>query len=59
VDLIIVRHVYRSAPTRSFNREDGTRAKDSLYPLIDYLDPEATRAFLKITHEVYKQAVRR
>jgi len=57
VDLIIVRHVYRSGPTRSFNREDGTRAKDGLYPLIDYLDADATRAFLKITHETYRQAI--
>jgi hypothetical protein len=52
-----VRHIYISSPTRNFNREDGTRAKDALYSLIDYLDPEATRAFLKITHETYRQAV--
>jgi hypothetical protein len=37
-----VRHIYVSSPTRNFNREDGTRAKDALYSLIDYLDPEAT-----------------
>jgi hypothetical protein len=54
-----VRHIYVSSPTRNFNREDGTRAKDGLYSLIDYLDPEATRAFLKITHETYRQAGRR
>ena len=54
VELVIVRHVYRSSPTRYINREDGTTAKDSLYSLIDYLDPDATRAFLKTTHEVYK-----
>ena len=52
-----MRHIYVSSPTRNFNREDGTRAKDGLYSLIDYLDPEATRAFLKITHETYRQAV--
>ena len=52
-----MRHIYLSSPTRNFNREDGTRAKDGLYSLIDYLDPEATRAFLKITHETYRQAV--
>jgi hypothetical protein len=56
-DIIFVRHVYRSSPTRMFNREDGTRNKDARYPLIDYLDPEATGAFLKITHETYKQAI--
>ncbi len=56
-EVVFVRHIYLSSPTRNFNREDGTRAKDGLYSLIDYLDPEATRAFLKITHETYRQAV--
>ena len=56
-ELVPVRHVFRSSPTRSNNRADGTRAKDSQYSLIDYLNPDATRAFLKITHETYKQAV--
>jgi len=56
-EVVFVRHIYISSPTRNFNREDGTRAKDALYSLIDYLDPEATRAFLKITHETYRQAV--
>ena len=56
-DVVFVRHVYRSSPTRMFNREDGTREKDARYPLIDYLDPNATRAFIAITHETYKQAV--
>ena len=56
-EVVFVRHIYVSSPTRNFNREDGTRAKDALYSLIDYLDPAATRAFLKITHETYRQAV--
>jgi hypothetical protein len=56
-EVVFVRHIYVSSPTRNFNREDGTRAKDALYSLIDYLDPEATRAFLRITHETYRQAV--
>jgi hypothetical protein len=56
-ELVFVRHVYISSPTRASNREDGTRAKDGLYSLIDYLDPEATRAFLTVTHETYRQAV--
>ena len=55
-EVVFVRPIYISSPTRNFNREDGTRAKDGLYSLIDYLDPEATRAFLKITHETYRQA---
>jgi hypothetical protein len=56
-ELVLIRHVFRSSPTRASNRADGTRAKDSQYSLIDYLNPDATRAFLKITHETYKQAV--
>src|ERR1035441_10448603 len=55
-EVVFARHIYVSSPTRNFNREDGTRAKDALYSLIDYLDPAATRAFLEITHETYRQA---
>jgi hypothetical protein len=53
-EIIFIRHVFRSSPTRYINRADGTYSQDSLYSLIDYLNPEATRAFLKTTHEVYK-----
>jgi len=56
-EVVFVRHIYVSSPTRNFNREDGTRAKDGYYTLIDYLDAEATRAFLKIVHETYRQAI--
>ncbi len=56
-EVVFVRHIYVSSPTRNFNREDGTRAKDSLYSLIDYLDADATRAFIKITHETYREAL--
>ena len=55
--VVFVRHIYVSSPTRNFNREDGTRAKDALYSLIDYLDPNATRAFLNTVHETYRKAV--
>jgi hypothetical protein len=54
-DVVFVRHVYRSSPTRYINREDGTYSKDARYPLIDYLNPDATRAFMSTTHEVYKR----
>jgi hypothetical protein len=54
-EVVLVRHVFRSSPTRYINRADGTYSKDSLYSLIDYLNPDATRAFLKTTHEVYKE----
>jgi len=53
-EIQFIRHVFRSSPTRYINRADGTYSKDSLYSLIDYLNPDATRAFLKTTHEVYK-----
>lgn len=53
-EIQFIRHVFRSSPTRYINRADGTYSKDSLYSLIDYLNPEATKAFLKTTHEVYK-----
>ena len=52
-----LRHIYLSSPTRNFNREDGTRAKDATYSIIDYLDPKATDAFLQTVHETYRAAV--
>jgi hypothetical protein len=55
--VVFVRHVYLSSPTRNFNRADGTRAKDAAYSIIDYLDPKATDAFLSTVHETYRKAV--
>ena len=52
-DVTFVRHVYRSSPTRYGQREDGTRDKDSLYSLIDYLDADATAAYIKLVPETY------
>ena len=56
-EVVFVRHVFRSSPTRYTNREDGTADKDSLYSLIDYLNPEATRTYLKLIHETYEKLV--
>ena len=56
-EVVFVRHVYRSSPTRYVNRADGTYDKDSLYSLIDYLDPEATRTYLHLIHETYEKIV--
>jgi hypothetical protein len=56
-EITFVRHVYRSSPTRFVNREDGTNDKDSLYSLIDYLDPEATRTYIKVIYEAYEKIV--
>jgi hypothetical protein len=55
--VMFLRHVYLSSPTRNFNRADGTRAKDATYTIIDYLDPNATDAFLHTVHETYYGAV--
>jgi len=55
--VVFVRHVYRSSPTRYADRADGTNDKDSLYSLIDYLDPDATRAFIASIHEAYGKVV--
>ncbi len=52
-EITFVRHLYRSSPTRAGERADGTRDKDSLYALIDYLDPEATDTYIKIVEEAY------
>jgi alpha-L-rhamnosidase len=56
-EVVFVRHVYRSSPTRYSNRDDGTRDKDSLYALSDYLDPNATRVYLQLVHEMYEKFV--
>ncbi|MGD0341921.1 MAG: glycosyl hydrolase, partial [Bacteroidales bacterium] len=56
-EVVFVRHVFRSSPTRFVNREDGTNAKDSRYSLIDYLNPDATRTYLKIIFETYEKLV--
>ncbi|MCX6320646.1 MAG: glycosyl hydrolase [Bacteroidia bacterium] len=56
-EVTFVRHVFRSSPTRFVNREDGTNAKDSRYSLIDYLNSDATRTYLKIIFETYEKLV--
>src|SRR5262249_24327209 len=56
-ELTFIRHAYRTSPTRNDNGEDGGATKDGLYTLIDYLDPEATRTYLKVIYETYEKAV--
>jgi hypothetical protein len=56
-EVTFIRHVYRSSPTRNDNGIDGGATKDSLYTLIDYLDPEATKVFIQLIHETYEKAV--
>ncbi len=54
-EISFVRHIYRSSPTRFGQREDGTRDKDSLYSIIDYLDPKATALYLQLVMEEYRK----
>jgi hypothetical protein len=56
-EIVFVRHVYRSSPTRYTNRADGTADKDSLYSEIDYLDPNATNTYLKLIFDTYDKLV--
>jgi hypothetical protein len=56
-EVAFIRHVYRSSPTRNDNGDDGGATKDSLYTLIDYLDPVATDTYRKLIYDVYEKAV--
>lgn len=56
-EVTFIRHAYRSSPTRNDNGEDGGATKDSLYSLIDYLDPLATDTYLKLIYGAYEKAV--
>jgi hypothetical protein len=56
-EVAFIRHAYRTSPTRNDNGEDGGATKDTLYTLIDFLDPAATRTFMKLIHETYEKAV--
>jgi hypothetical protein len=53
--VMVVEHVFRTSPTRS--DANPTHAKDSTYPLEDYLNPEATAAYLEATHNGYYKAM--
>ncbi|MDA3817255.1 MAG: glycosyl hydrolase [Prolixibacteraceae bacterium] len=52
-ELLLVKNVIRSSPTRSVN--NPSRGKDSRHALIDYLDAKATGKFIEFTHEQYKK----
>jgi hypothetical protein len=56
-ELTFIRHAYRTSPTRNDAGEDSGATKDSLYTLIDYLDPKATDTYLKVIYGAYEQAV--
>ena len=56
-EVAFIRHAYRTSPTRNDNGEDGGVTKDTLYSLIDYLDPVTTDTYLKVIYETYEKAV--
>jgi hypothetical protein len=56
-ELTFIRHAYRTSPTRNDNGIDGGGTKDSLYSLIDFLDPVATDTYLKLIYGAYEKAV--
>ena len=56
-EVAFIRHAYRTSPTRNDNGEDGGVTKDTLYTLVDYLDPAATDTYLKVIYEAYEKAV--
>lgn len=53
--IVMVKHAFRSSPTRSVN--NPSRGKDPSHALIDYLDAAATGKFIEFTHEEYKKQV--
>lgn len=53
--VVAVVHAFQTSPTRSETNPTGK--KDTTQSLSDYLDPRATAAYLRFTHEAYKAAV--
>jgi hypothetical protein len=52
-EVLLIQPQFRTSPTRYVHHPTG--GKDTTNSLIDYLNPEATRAFLMTTHEEYKK----
>src|SRR5208283_534442 len=53
--VMVVEHVFRTSPTRS--DANPTHAKDASNSLEDYINPEATAAYLEHTHQGYYNAM--
>ena len=53
--VLLISPVFRTSPTKSDT--NPTHAKDSTQPLEDYLNPEATAAYLEATHDGYYKAM--
>jgi hypothetical protein len=56
-EITFIRHAFRSSPTRNDAGDDGGATKDSLYSLIDYLNPEATDTYLRVIYGAYEKAM--
>jgi hypothetical protein len=53
--VFVVEHVFRTSPTRS--DANPTHAKDASNSLEDYMNPDATAAYLEYTHNGYYKAM--
>ena len=53
--VMIVEHVFRTSPTRS--DANPTHAKDATNSIEDYMNPEATAAYIQATHQGYYDAM--
>ena len=53
--VLLIDHVFRTSPTNSDT--NATRKKDETQSLEDYMDPEATAAYLDFTHQQYYNAM--
>src|SRR6266702_7157565 len=53
--VLLITHVFRTSPTKSDT--NPTHQKDSTQPLEDYMNPEATAAYLEATHNGYYKAM--
>ncbi len=51
----VVEHVFRTSPTASAT--NSTHLKDTTQSVEDYMDPEATAAWIQFTHEGYYKAM--
>ncbi|MGP8258836.1 MAG: glycosyl hydrolase [Acidobacteriaceae bacterium] len=51
----VVEHVFRTSPTASAT--NATHLKDTTQSVEDYMDPEATAAWMQFTHEGYYKAM--
>jgi len=51
----VIGHEFRTAPTRS--DANPTRAKDTSNSIEDYMNPDATAAYIQVTHQGYYDAM--